>query len=101
LLRPEGRLVFINSMKGSTSAVSVRDIMQKRLTVTGSTLRSRDAAFKAELTRAVEENVWPVIERKAFKAVVYKTFPLAEAGKAHALMESSTHIGKIVLVVAP
>jgi len=99
LLRPEGRLVYINSMKGSTSSVSIRDIMQKRLTITGSTLRSRNAAFKAELARAIGENVWPVIERKAFRAVIYKTFPLEDARKAHELMESSKHIGKIVLTM--
>jgi len=99
ILRPDGRLVFINSMKGSSSPVSIKEIMQKRLTITGSTLRSRDVAFKAALTRAVEENVWPVIARKAFSPVIYRTFPLAAAADAHALMESSSHIGKIVLVV--
>jgi len=98
LLRPDGRLVFINAMKGN-APMNVMDIMQKRLTVTGSTLRSRDSRFKAALAYAVEENVWPVIERKAFRPVIYKTFALADAREAHALMESSSHIGKIVLAV--
>jgi NADPH:quinone reductase-like Zn-dependent oxidoreductase len=86
-------------MKGSSSPVSIKEIMQKRLTITGSTLRSRDVSFKAALTRAVEENVWPVIARNAFRPVIYRTFPLAAAADAHALMESSSHIGKIILVV--
>lgn len=98
ILRPEGRLVFINAMKGAAASLNVMDIMQKRLTITGSTLRARDAGFKAALTQAIEENVWPVIGREAFKPVIYKSFPLAEADRAHALMESSGHIGKIVLV---
>lgn len=99
LLRPDGRLVFINAMKGN-APMNVMDIMQKRLTVTGSKLRSRDSGFKAELAQAVEANVWPVIGRKAFRPIIYKTFALADAAEAHTLMESSGHIGKIVLLVA-
>jgi NADPH2:quinone reductase len=98
LLKTDGRLVFINSMKGAEAAFSVSDIMRRRLTVTGSTLRNREPEFKAELASEVEKNVWPVINSNKFKAVIYKQFPLAEAAQAHALMESSTHIGKIVLV---
>ena len=72
--------------------------MRRRLTITGSTLRNREVGFKASLAGAIRENVWPVIESGKFKAVIFKTFPLEQAAQAHALMESSQHIGKIVLV---
>jgi len=72
--------------------------MLKRLVLTGSTLRPRSSEFKAEIARSLRAKVWPLIEAGKIKPVVYATFPLAEAGKAHALLESSTHIGKIVLV---
>lgn len=98
LLRADGRMVFINAMKGNRMELNIRDIMQKRLTITGSTLRNREISFKAALAREVEKHVWPVIESGKFKAVIYRTFPLQEAFKAHQLMESSMHIGKIVLV---
>ena len=97
LLRPEGRMVFINAMKGGKFELEVRTIMQKRLTITGSTLRSREVSFKRALAREVEIHVWPIIESGKFKPVIYKRFPLREAGKAHVLMESGEHIGKIVL----
>lgn len=98
LLRPEGRMVFINAMKGSLVELNIRDIMQKRLTITGSTLRARDISFKTALAKEIETHVWPLIEKGKFKPVIYKTFPFQEAYKAHKLMESSEHIGKIVLV---
>jgi NADPH2:quinone reductase len=98
LLKTEGRLVFINAMKGGESAFNVSDIMRRRLTITGSTLRNRESEFKSQLAAEVEQNVWPLIESKKFKAVIYKQFPLAEAAQAHTLMESSEHIGKIVLI---
>jgi len=97
LLRPEGRLIFINAMKGNKFELEVRTIMQKRLTITGSTLRSRDIAFKAALANEVEKHIWPVIESGKFKPVIYKKFLMNEAAKAHALMESNAHIGKIIL----
>jgi NADPH2:quinone reductase len=98
LLRTDGRMVFINTMKGSKSEnVDFSLIMKKRLTITGSTLRNRDVAFKAALTQEILENVWPLLESGKFKPVIYREFPLAEAAKAHELMESSDHIGKIVL----
>jgi NADPH:quinone reductase-like Zn-dependent oxidoreductase len=99
LLKEDGRLVFINAMKGGKAEWNALDIMRRRLTITGSTLRARDAGFKAALAGAVHRNVWPLIESGKFKGVIYKTFPLAEASNAHVLMESSRHIGKIVLVV--
>lgn len=106
LLKADGRLVFINTMKGS-KVKQVEDqpidevdfglIMKNRLTVTGSTLRNRDANFKAGLTNEILENVWPLMESGKFRPVIFKTFPLLEAAKAHELMESSDHIGKIML----
>ncbi|MDQ6812654.1 MAG: NAD(P)H-quinone oxidoreductase [Bacteroidota bacterium] len=97
LLKDGGRLVFINAMKGGDCAFKVSDIMRKRLTITGSTLRNREPAFKAHLAAEVEKNVWPLLESKSFLPVIYKKFPLSEAAAAHALMESNQHIGKIVL----
>ena len=99
LLNVDGRMVFINAMKGGEAQVNVLDIMRKRLTVTGSTLRNREVAFKSALAAEVEKNVWPLIQKRQFKPVIYKTFPLGQAAEAHRLMESSEHIGKIVLVV--
>lgn len=98
LLKDDGRLVFINAMKGFKSEINVSDIMRRRLIITGSTLRNRDAEFKAQLAAEIEKHVWPLIERQQFKPVIYREFPLREASNAHALMESSQHIGKIVLV---
>ena len=98
LLKDDGRLVFINAMKGGKAEWNALDIMRRRLTITGSTLRSRDTNFKSALATAVFKNVWPIIESGKFKPVIFKTFPLAQAAHAHALLESSRHIGKIVLV---
>ncbi|RNI29813.1 NAD(P)H-quinone oxidoreductase [Rufibacter immobilis] len=99
LLRPDGRLVFINAMQGAKGEFNVMQVMQKRLTLTGSTLRPRDANFKAALAAEIEQHVWPLLEAKKFKPVLSQTFPLEEAAQAHTLMESSAHIGKIVLLV--
>jgi putative PIG3 family NAD(P)H quinone oxidoreductase len=100
LLRPEGRLVFINAVKGGNRVeFDAHDVMTRRLTITGSTLRSRTGAFKSALVQEVEQHVWPVLAAGRFRANVFKVFPLAEAAEAHRLMESSGHIGKIVLAV--
>ena len=99
LLRPEGRLVYINSMQGNMVKLNIMKMMQKRITITGSTLRSRDAAFKTLLAADIYKNVWPMMEAEKFKPVVFKTFSLVDADKAHELMESSDHIGKIILVI--
>jgi NADPH:quinone reductase-like Zn-dependent oxidoreductase len=99
LLRPEGRMIFINAMKGNVIEMNIRDIMQKRLTITGSTLRNREASFKSALATEIEKFIWPVIESGKFKPVIYKTFALKDASAAHTLMESSEHIGKIVLEI--
>jgi NADPH:quinone reductase len=74
-------------------------ILAKRLTLTGSTLRSRTVAQKAAVADGVRRNVWPLIESGKVRPVIFKTFPLAEAAEAHRLMESSNHIGKIVLTI--
>jgi NADPH2:quinone reductase len=74
-------------------------IMQKRLTLTGSTLRPRPVAFKAAIAESLRKNVWPLLESGRAKPVIDSTFPLREAAQAHARLESSAHIGKIVLTV--
>lgn len=97
LLRTEGRLVFINAMKGSEMQLNIMNIMQKRLTITGSTLRAREISFKTALAREIELKVWPVIEAGKFTPVICNVFPLSQAADAHTLLEGSTHIGKIIL----
>jgi NADPH2:quinone reductase len=92
-----GRIVNIAFQKGSKIDIDLLPIMLKRLTLTGSTLRPRSVAEKAEIARALEETVWPLFAADQCKPVIHRTFPLAEASAAHALMESSEHVGKIVL----
>ena len=99
LLKDDGRLVFVNAMQGGKGEFDALEVMRRRLSITGSTLRPRSADFKAALTAAVEAHVWPLIAAGKFRPVIYKTFPLAEAAAAHELMESSAHIGKIVLEI--
>jgi len=98
-LATEGRLVYIGFQKGAKAEVNFMPVMLKRLTVTGSTLRIQSVESKGRIARALKENVWPLIEKGTIKPVIHATFPLAEAAKAHALMESNQHIGKIVLTV--
>jgi NADPH2:quinone reductase len=93
----EGRIVQIAFQGSPKATVDFRRIMLKRLHHTGSTLRSRSVADKGAIARAVEENVLPLIAAGKVKPIIYKTFPLSKAAAAHALMESSAHIGKIVL----
>jgi putative PIG3 family NAD(P)H quinone oxidoreductase len=100
LLHDDGRLVFINAMQGATAEFNAMQVMSRRLTITGSTLRPRSADFKAALAAAVEQHVWPLIAAGKFRPVIDRTFPLAEAAAAHQRMESSAHVGKIVLEVA-
>jgi putative PIG3 family NAD(P)H quinone oxidoreductase len=96
-LAPDGRLCQIAFLGGSKAEVDFLPMMLKRLTLTGSTLRPRPVEFKAAIARALEKNVWPLVEKGAVKPVLFKTLPLAQAAEAHRLMESSAHIGKIVL----
>ena len=95
----DGRLVFIAFLKGGRAEIDFRHIMMKRLTLTGSTLRASPLARKVGIAQALAANVWPLIARGAVRPVIHKVFPLAEAAAAHALMESSQHIGKIMLEV--
>ena len=95
----EGRVVMISLLGGSRAEVNMGVILTKRLTLTGSTLRSRTVAQKAEVAEAVRKNVWPLLAAGRVRPIIHATFPLAEAGEAHRLMESSNHIGKIVLTV--
>ena len=93
-----GRIVMIAFQKGSRVDVDWMPIMLKRLTFTGSTLRARSVAEKAEIARALERHVWPLFGAEQLKPIIFRTFPLKDAAAAHRLMESSEHIGKIVLV---
>lgn len=96
-LADDGRLLLINMMLGKDVGIDLSLIMRKRLTITGSTLRSRDVAFKAAIARNLEENIWPLFASGKIKPVIDEVFPAAKAADAHKLMESSTHMGKIVL----
>lgn len=94
----DGRIVSIAFLQGSKIEIDLLPMMLKRLTLTGSTLRPRTVEEKASICRALENYVWPLIADGKVKPRIYKTFPLSEAAAAHALMESSEHIGKIVLI---
>jgi NADPH2:quinone reductase len=95
----DGRLVFIAYLRGPRTELAIDLVMRKRLVITGSTLRPRPVAFKGAIARSLREKIWPLIERGKIKPEIYKTFPLAQAADAHRLMESSQHIGKIVLTL--
>lgn len=101
LLREDGRLIFINTMKGSKQKpgdeLDFSLVMKKRLTISGSMLRSRNPDFKQKLTEDICRNVWPILEAGKFKPVIFAKFPMCEASLAHQLMESSEHTGKIIL----
>jgi len=94
----DGRIVQIAFLNGPKATVDFTRLMVKRLTHTGSTLRARPVAAKASIARALEEKVWPLLAAKTIRPVIHARFPLAEAAAAHALMESSAHVGKIMLV---
>ncbi len=97
-LAVEGRLVLIGLMGGATGEVNLAALMSRRVVLTGSTLRSRSVAQKGRIAAAVRENVWPHVTAKRLQPVVHATFGFAEAAAAHRLLESSTHIGKLLLV---
>jgi NADPH2:quinone reductase len=96
-LNEDGRLVIIAVQGGTKSEFNAGLVLRRRIAITGSTLRPRPVAFKAAIAQALKAKVWPLLEKGAIKPVIYKTFPAAEAAKAHELMESNQHIGKIVL----
>ncbi len=95
----EGRLVQIAVMEGNKVELSLATMMQRRLTITGSTLRPRTPEEKGAIARALEASVWPLLASGSVRPIIYRTFPLADYLAAHELMESSDHIGKIVLTV--
>ncbi len=99
VLGMDGRLVQIAQLGGYRSTISTIPILQRRLTITGSTLRARSVEEKGRIAAAVREQVWPLLESGAVRVVIHATFPLAQAAQAHALMESSHHIGKLLLLV--
>ena len=99
VLATEGRLVQIAFLQGSQVEFNFLPMMLKRLTITGSTLRPRTVAQKAAIAAALLKQVWPLMEAGTVKPVIHTTLPLAEAALAHAMMEASRHIGKIVLTV--
>jgi NADPH:quinone reductase-like Zn-dependent oxidoreductase len=98
-LAMNGRLVQIGTQMGPRVSLSLTPILQRRLTITGSTLRARTIEEKGELARDVERHVWPLIASGKVVPVIDRTYPLAEAAEAHRRLESSAHIGKIVLVM--
>ncbi|HEX4916044.1 MAG TPA: NAD(P)H-quinone oxidoreductase [Vicinamibacterales bacterium] len=99
LLAVEGRLVQIAFLKTAKAELDFSIMMRKRAWITGSTLRPRTPAEKGAIARELHQHVWPLLERGAVMPIIHETFPLAEASEAHRLMESSTHIGKIILEV--
>ena len=98
-LAVEGRLVQIAFLKGARAEINLMSIMQRRLRVSGSTLRPRSVEEKGAIARAVYKEVWPLIESGQVRPVIHATFPLASAAEAHQLMETGSHIGKIILRV--
>lgn len=101
LLATEGRLGFIAFLQGAKAEVDFARVMLKRQTITGSTLRARPDAQKAAIARSLQEKVWPLLERGEVRPVIHEVFPLEKVAEAHRLMESSRHIGKIMLEVVP
>jgi putative PIG3 family NAD(P)H quinone oxidoreductase len=98
-LAEEGRHVSIAAQRGAKTELALWPMMAKRLTLTGSTLRARSAEFKSLLAQEIERNVWPAVEEGELRPVIDSVFPLAQAAEAHRRMESSEHVGKIVLEV--
>jgi NADPH2:quinone reductase len=99
IMAPDGRRVSIAFLGGPKVTLNLTKVMVNRLTLTGSTLRPRPVAEKGKIAQALRERVWPLLEAGKIKPLIFKTFPLAEAAAAHTLMESSSHIGKIVLTL--
>ena len=98
-LADDGRLSLIAFLGGTKATIDMTDILRRRLTITGSTLRARSVEFKAAIAQALKQKVWPLVEAGKIRPVIYRAFRLDEASAAHALMESSAHVGKIILEV--
>ncbi len=99
LLAVEGRLVQIAVLRGARAEINLAHVLRRRITITGSTLRSRTVEEKGAIANALEEAVWPLLDAGSIRPVVYATFPLAQAAEAHRVLESGGHIGKIALTV--
>ena len=99
-LADDGRIGLIAVQGGSKATLDLGQVLRRRLSISGSTLRPRPVAFKAAIAQHLRTTVWPLIEAGKIKPVIYQTFPLEKANEAHALMEASTHVGKIMLQVA-
>ena len=99
-LADDGRLVIIALLGGAKGEVNFGEIMRRRLTVTGSTLRPRPVAFKQDIANKLRARIWPLLESRRIRPVIHSVFTLDQAADAHALMETSTHVGKIMLQVA-
>lgn len=99
-LADDGRLAIIALLGGSKATVDLGQVLRRRLTITGSTLRPRTVEFKAGIAAKLQSKVWPLLESRQVKPIIHKVFPLEEAIQAHVLMETSTHIGKIILQVS-
>jgi NADPH2:quinone reductase len=99
-LADDGRIALIALLGGAKATVDLGEVLRRRLVISGSTLRPRPVAFKAAIAANLLEHVWPLFEQGKIRPVIYKTFPLEQAAEAHALMESSTHVGKIMLQVS-
>ena len=100
VLADEGRLVFIAFLRGPKTELDINELMRRRLTLSGSTLRPRTVEFKSYIAKNLREKIWPHLDAGRIKPEVYRTFPLEQAAEAHRLMETSQHIGKIVLTVS-
>ena len=99
LLAEDGRLVFIATLGGAKAEFNIREVMAKRLTITGSTLRNRSWGFKGKIAERLREVIWPLIEDRTIKPMIHAEFPLEHAAAAHAELERGKHVGKIVLTV--
>ena len=99
-LADDGRLVIIALLGGASGEINFGEVLRRRLVITGSTLRPRPVTFKRHIAQQLRTQVWPLLESGKIKPVIYQTFSLEQAADAHALMETSTHIGKIMLQVA-
>jgi NADPH2:quinone reductase len=98
-LADDGRLVFIAFLRGPKAELNIVELMQRRLTISGSTLRPRTVEFKGAIAASLRDRIWPLIDAGRIRPEIFKTFPLEQAAEAHRLMESSEHIGKIVLTI--
>jgi NADPH2:quinone reductase len=96
-LADDGRIVIIATLGGAKSSFNATEVMVRRLTITGSTLRARSITFKSEIAQNLQKHVWPLLSAGKIKPIIHTTMPLANAAQAHAMMEAGEQIGKIIL----